>query len=588
MELRPYQSRTLTDLYQWFRENKSGNPVVCLPGGSGKSVVIGKFVEQVIKKKPSLRILMLVHVKELIEQNADKLLKIWPNAPLGIYSASLGKREIDAITYGGIQSLRNKADYLRQIDIMIVDEAHWISNTEAGGYRKLIAELEVYNPNMRVIGFTASPYRVGQGKLTDGDLFNDIIEPVTITELVNLGHLTPLSSKNTSFKLDAQGVKKTAGDYQSKAMEEKFNTEDNNNGVAFELIEKAAGRKHWLIFCSGVAHARDFSETLNGLGISADYVTGADSVSVRDAKIKAFEAGEIKALCNVGILTTGYDFPALDCIAMLRATTSPGLYLQIAVRGMRLFEGKKDCLVLDFCGNVDRHGPVTHINPPRKKGEKAGDAPVRTCPECDEILHLSVSTCPCCGYQFPAKEKEYALSKQDIMGAEEEMQVTRWFWSKHISKTSGKEMVKLTYYGNLSDTPISEYFAVTHEGYAAKKSMQTLGDICARAEMNINFQDFGGGYGLNIANFVQFANKNGRPPDTVKHVKSGKFYNITGRYWKEKYHKALPEFEKLKEEVSDLLKSGLSWDQVTNLMFHKYKSLHLEKIIESLGKSIYE
>lgn len=204
IKLRDYQQRAIDQLYDWFRANPEGNPVLNLPGGSGKSVVIAKIVQDALHNWPSTRVLMLVHSRELVAQNAAKLRAMWPSAPLGVYSAGLRKRQLgEPITYASVQSVRNRAGQLGHIDLVLVDEAHCISTTETGGYRALIAALQAINPALRIVGFTASPYRLGHGMITEGAdaLFSSILEPVTIAELVLRGHLSPLRSKITSHKL---------------------------------------------------------------------------------------------------------------------------------------------------------------------------------------------------------------------------------------------------------------------------------------------------------------------------------------------------------------------------------------------------
>ena len=152
---------------------------------------------------------------------------------------------------------------------------------------------------MRVVGFSASPYRLGAGMITDGDdaLFADILEPVSIEELVYHGHLVPLRSKLTDASLDASGLSKRQGDYVASQMQEKFDTKDNNENIASELITKAQDRKHWLIFCSGIDHARHFAQELQRRGIAADHLTGHDSTTERDRKLKAFETGQNSVPC---------------------------------------------------------------------------------------------------------------------------------------------------------------------------------------------------------------------------------------------------------------------------------------------------
>ena len=164
--LRDYQQNTLNDLYQWFRDNHTGNPCVVLPTGSGKSHVIAALCRSAVQSWPETRILMLSHVAELIEQNAQKMISHWPGAPLGIYSAGLNSRILSKITFASIQSVRNRARQIGHISLVIVDECHTISHNNQGSYRSLINELTEINPGLRVIGFTASPYRLGHGLIT--------------------------------------------------------------------------------------------------------------------------------------------------------------------------------------------------------------------------------------------------------------------------------------------------------------------------------------------------------------------------------------------------------------------------------------
>lgn len=529
MKLREYQTRALEMLYAWFEKNATGHPVLNMPGGSGKSVVIASLAKDALQNWPDTRILMLVHSKELILQNADKLRKLWPNAPLGVYSASVGRRDLgEPITYAGIGSVAKRAKQLGHIDLCIIDEVHAVSTIESGIYRKLIADLLEINPSMRIVGLSASPYRLGQGLITEGPtaIFSEILEPVSIEELVFKTHLVPLRSKITKHQLETEGLHKRGGEYIAAEMEAKFNTNDHNGAVVQEIIEKAHNRNHWLIFCSGVAHSEAVAKCLRDAGITAESLDATHSKFERERKLAEFESGKLRALCNVGILTTGYDFPALDCIAFLRATASPGLYLQCAVRGMRPSPGKTDCLVLDFAGVVEQHGPITAVKPPSRKGDKVGEAPVKVCDHCQEICHLSVRVCPACGEAFPEPVKPpLRLSKLDIMGvAGIDMDVSAWTWRKHISRASGRDMLSLTYYGSLSDAPVTEYLAVTHDGYAGEKSRRLLAEIAHHAGVTL---DYG------AADLHQMAQQmtEGRPPATIEFRKDGKFFTIIKRQY---------------------------------------------------------
>ena len=214
--LRDYQQRTIDQLYAWFEAGNQGNPCLVLPTGSGKSHIVAALCKDAIQNWPETRVLMLTYVKELIEQNAEKMRQHWPGAPMGIYSAGIGRRDLgEPITFAGIQSVRDKAQAIGYVDLVIIDECHLVNHKDEGGYRKLLSDIYRTNPNVRVIGLTATPYRLGHGLITDKPaLFDALIEPVSIEELIFKGYLATLKSKVTKAKLDVTGVHKR-GDRKS-------------------------------------------------------------------------------------------------------------------------------------------------------------------------------------------------------------------------------------------------------------------------------------------------------------------------------------------------------------------------------------
>lgn len=526
MKLRDYQQRSIDDLYQWFGKGNNGNPCLVLPTGSGKSLIIAALCRDAMQNWPETRILMLTHVKELIEQNAEKMRAIWPNAPMGIYSASIGKRNLEEpVTFAGIQSVRNKADQIGHVDLIIIDECHLVSHRAEGGYRTLIQELSEINPALRVIGLTATPYRMGHGLITDRPaLFDDLIEPVTIEELIHKGYLHTLRSKVTQEKLSVDGVRKRGGDYIESELQAAVDTEEHNLAVVDEVISLAGERKHWLFFCSGVEHAMNIRDQLRARGIDAETVTGATPKKERARIIADYKSGKIKALTNANVLTTGFDAPDTDLIAMLRPTMSPGLYVQMAGRGLRLKRHTDHCLVLDFAGVVAAHGPITNVRTPKKGSDQPGEAPVKVCEECGELVHISANICPACGAAFPEPEaKKLRLANDDIMGNEGSvMSITSWVWREHTSRTSGKEMLKVTYYGALSDPPVTEYFPVLHDGFAGRKAVNTVASIASQSGASLK--------GLVFCEIASEINASS-PPVHIEYFKEGKFYRVKHREW---------------------------------------------------------
>ena len=235
-------------------------------------------------------------------------------------------------------------------------------------------------------------------------------------------------------------------------------------------------------------------------------------------------------MTNANVLTTGFDYPDLDLIAMLRPTLSPGLYMQMAGRGLRPKSHTDHCLVLDFAGVVERHGPITAVRPPVKPKE-GGVPPSKKCPQCAEIVAASCRECPACGHVFEIKEQtdtRFRLRDDDIMGFEgNTLIVSDWEWRKKTSYTSKVDMLTCTYYGaSISDQPITEYFTVLHQGYAGQRAMKTLFDIACQSGADLSEMS-------NENDLTEAATilTGGCPPRTIKHKKDGKFVRVIQRVW---------------------------------------------------------
>ena len=524
--LREYQQRAIDQLYGWFQKH-DGNPCLVLPTGSGKSHIVAALCKDAIQNWPDTRILMLTHVKELIEQNAEKMRQHWRGAPMGIYSAGLGRKQLgEPITFAGIQSIRKRAKQVGHIDLCLIDECHLVSHKDEGGYRTFLAELKAINPAMRVVGLTATPYRLGHGLITDKPaLFDDLIEPVTIEELIHKGYLSTLRSKVTKAALDTSGVHKRGGEFIESELQAAVDTDENNLRAVQEVIELAGDRKAWLFFCAGVHHAEAVAEVLKAHGVPAACVTGSTPKAERERLLNDFKAGKLRALTNANVLTTGFDYPDIDLIAMLRPTMSASLYVQMAGRGMRVKSHTDHCLVLDFAGVVQTHGPITAVQPPKRKGEGDGEAPVKVCDECNELVHISTKECPTCGAGFPEPERQkLKLRQDDIMGLElQEMHLTGWSWRKHTSRNSGMDMLAVSYYGSLSDPSVTEYFPVKHEGYPGQKALNSILAIAQRA--GITF--------ANATELTEWADRlnRGRCPNMIEYRRDGKYYRVVRREW---------------------------------------------------------
>ena len=473
LTLRPYQQAAIASIYDYFQTHK-GNPLVILPTAAGKSLVAAAFIEGVLKAWPDQRILIVTHVRELIAQNYAEMIGLWPEAPAGIYSAGLGKREAQArILFAGIQSIHRRAQEVGHTDLVLIDEAHLIPGNSSTMYRRFLDGLMRINPALKVIGLTATPFRLDSGMLHEGKnaLFTDIAYEAPVRDLIDGGYLSPLVSKQPTTRLDVSKVGTRAGDFIQRDLAAAVDQEAITRAAVTEIIEHGRDRKSWLAFCSGVEHARHVAEEFARQGITCRTIFGDTPKDERDAIIVAFKRGEIRALASMGVLTTGFNAPAVDLIALLRPTKSAGLYVQMVGRGTRLAPGKENCLVLDFAGNVRRHGPIDLVRPKRPGDAAAGKAPTKVCPECESIIALSATECPDCGYEFPAREVKIAPTAAALPILSPK--TPQWLpvhgisYSRH-DKLGGRPSLKVTYSCGL--TSYSEWVCIEHQGYARQKA----------------------------------------------------------------------------------------------------------------------
>ncbi|MEO0781938.1 MAG: DEAD/DEAH box helicase family protein [Pseudomonadota bacterium] len=483
IELRDYQQEAIDRTFNWFAQG-GGNPLIVAPTGAGKSVILSELIRKTSTEYPGTRIICATHVKELIAQNCAALMRFWPQANAGIYSAGLNRRQTSRpITFVGIQSVAKRAEEFGFVDLLIVDEAHLIPRNGATQYQKFIAGLKEVNPDLRVIGLTATPFRLDSGRLDQGkdSIFNGIAYDISIPMLVERGYLAPLISKQPGFVMDTTGISTRGGDFVESEMNARFNTMEATKAAVEEIVRLGHDRKSWLLFCISVDHATSVCEELQNRGIEAATVTGSTSPGDRAFILKEFKVGRLRAITNVNVLTTGFDAPATDLLAFLRPTQSLGLYMQMAGRAMRIAPDKENGLVLDYAGNVIRHGPVDGVNASsagakREKGSSEGDgtAPGKVCPECKTIQWTGARECRDCGYEFPEPEPkiEKRASTAAIMNMTSEddwRPVQDMALNIHI-KADAPQSLRVEYL--IEGRVISEWVCLEHSGYARQKAVQ--------------------------------------------------------------------------------------------------------------------
>jgi DNA repair protein RadD len=491
--LRSYQQAAVDAVYDFLR-TKNGNPCIVLPTAAGKSGIMSQICRDAVVRWKG-RVLILAHVKELLEQTAATIKRIDPELPVGIYSAGLGSRETDMpIIVAGIQSVYKKACELDAFNLILVDEVHMLPPDGEGMFQTFLKDAKIVNPKVRLIGLTATPYRLKSGTLVGPDnLLNEICYEIGIKELIEQGFLCPLRSKSGRRKVDCSSLHVRGGEFVASEVDELMNTTDNVDAACREIISQTKDRHSVLIFGVSVDHATRIKETIERLtGGECGLVTGDTPAGERERILRRFKGetfatdlfdgktGTLKYLANVNVLTTGFDAPNIDCVVLLRPTASPGLYYQMTGRGFRLHESKTDCLVLDYGGNILRHGPVDAIQIKEKSGKGTGDAPAKECPKCLLIVHAAVAVCPECGFEFPPPERdthETTASNEGILTGEvtdTEYDVTEVFYHAHVKRgaaESDPQTMRVDYRVGFNEYK-SEWVCPEHSNWARRKFEQ--------------------------------------------------------------------------------------------------------------------
>ena len=490
---RYYQTAANGAVWKYFAE-KSGNCVVVLPTGAGKSLLIALLIKQALDFGG--RVVVLAHRKELLQQNADEIRGMIPGVDVGVYSAGLKKREIhNAVVVAGIQSVFRKADDLGRRHLILVDEAHLISDLEESMYRRFLGDMQKQE-GLRIVGLTATPFRTGSGPICGPDrIFQRIVFEAKTSELIQQVFLCPITNKVAEAEVNTDSVPLKGGEFVESEMQAAFDVDDVVKAACLEIYDKCGGetglRNSVLIFASGVTHAEDVAREMRKVsGDRVEVVTGETFPMEREMILQDFKDGALRFLVNVDVLTTGFNAKCVDAIAILRATMSPGLFCQMVGRGLRLHESKTNCLLLDFGGNIVRHGSIDDENfgaSEERSGGKRGEVAAQNgrgkkCPACELDVAANARSCPECEFIFPVKHEAKADDESQVTGAmpPEEWIVKDVVFKVHLPKRDAGEVVtpsvrvdyvvsKTDEGGNLSTTTIAEWICPQHSGFARTK-----------------------------------------------------------------------------------------------------------------------
>lgn len=485
-QLRDYQVDAINALINHFNNNDENRVIVAMPTGTGKSLVIAEYIRLLLEWFPDIKILMITHKMELIQQNKAQLLERVPNLDIGVYSNSLGSKTIRQITFAGIDSIYRSVKNFGIVDYIFIDECHLVSDDMKTMYSKTLSHFYLLNKNMKLIGFTATPWRMKDGILTETRWWDKVVynlcDKNMFINLVNKGYLTKLVPYKREIEYNVNNLKTTANDYNLKELQERVNTSSYTVPIIKDVLKKIdeMGCKRTIIFSSGLEHSKNIQEELSKYNKSSVVIDSTLDLADRINYIESFKQGQVDFLINYNILTTGFDCPEIDCIVVMRPTKSSVLWVQALGRGTRPAPEKEKCIVLDYGGNTHRLGTINDPFIPKKKESKKngmGKQPVKDCPECGAILHLAEKKCTECGYEFPVKNNlTLNSSEKDLISISEHeiivAKVNRFFGEAYKSR-AGKKMFRIGI--DINTHIIYEYLDVEGFGFPYHKAKQIWG-----------------------------------------------------------------------------------------------------------------
>ena len=503
LELRSYQAEAKAALYDYLR-NEDGNPCVVIPTAGGKSICIASVAADAVNLWGG-RVLILAHVKELVDQNSKELQGLCPEMPIGVYCAGLDRRDTkEPVIVAGIQSIYNKIDLFEPFDLVMVDEVHMVPPDGEGRYQTFLNAAKAKNPNIRMIGWTATPFRTQGGLICKPEnLFNKICYEANIKNLIDAGWISNITAKAGSANPDLDHLHIRAGEFVAEDVEKAMGESRLVATACHEIVEKTKNRQACLIFCTSIDHCKKVATEITKFsGEECAIVTGDTPSAKREETIRRLKGESIqtdlfgstlpplKYCCNVSVMTTGTNIRRLDTIALLRPTASAGLFIQMVGRGFRLSPetGKTECLVLDYGKNVERFGPIDAIKPRERLSSEPRGPLVKICPECRSLIPLSVMLCKECGHQFVSEEREREihsaradnaaiLSGEVIIESFDVSDVMFQVWKKRDAGEDDPRTVRVTYRCNAEGGSIydaasfsfSEWVCPEHTGFARSK-----------------------------------------------------------------------------------------------------------------------
>lgn len=483
--LRPYQAKAIDDSAKAIAGGAK-RVLLIAPTASGKSIIIGGIADRATKRKPGTRILVLCSSSHILAQNETKIKLIAPRLRTGIYCAGLGRKDVNAdVILASRDSLGRNPTAAGEFQGIIVDEAHQVE-VDLEDSKTMYARIINAQPYKWIVGCTGTPWRLSGGKIWGKDKFFEKIScNISMETLRKEGFLVPYRFPPIAAKIDTSEVERSStGDFAINQLDKVASAEATIRACINEWFHLGVTRNVTLFFCVTRAHAKRTAELVKEMyGIDCGYIDGEVTGSTRVSLLDQIRDSQFRCFCSVGVLTTGFDAPVVDCVCLLRPTLSASLFVQMCGRGLRPYRDKTDLLILDMAGNFDRFGsletPMVNTPPP-PIGDGTGNGG-------REITYME---CPSCKAIIPsfAKSCRYCL---EVLKTEKEEVFTKLKWYAIISieimdytTAKGEKAKRITYHINSSKLRLHEYFLINRGGWFRRvyqKRLDQLSGTCIRA-----------------------------------------------------------------------------------------------------------
>lgn len=479
-----YQLECVKSIIQGWRDKET--PYAQVDTGGGKSLICADIASRSLKQ--NYRVLCLVPSHELVVQNVNEFISYTEINP-GVCSAKLNRFETNhpKIVFATYTSFLRRRTVSGNFDVLIIDEHHIVSNEPTTSYRKIISALQRINPNLKICGLSATPYRMGSGMSHEScvkgkAVFTKQVFSTDITKLIADGRLSHVQSLNSENSVDLNGVKMKGMDYDQELAAVKFDVILKPGVSETKRLFAKHDISTALIYASNIANAQrivDEWECASECKIAHGGMTNPERKAIVDWLKKG--TGK-RYIVNVGLFTTGFNFEQLEAVVLFIATKSLAKYKQIVGRCLRAHDNKPCSYVIDFGGNIDEHGPIDATLPPKSK-KKHGDPPEKPCLLCNEINLLSAKYCKKCEALFVSENKEgrYSMKSKAQIWQEKHPPTVYYFegyqqtpyFSLAYSKNSGCKMIKMQFDG----IDYHHYIMLDHTGWPKQKSDKFIFDL---------------------------------------------------------------------------------------------------------------